>query len=154
MKIEGSFQVAASPERVWDSIWEADAVAAWVPGCLHARWEGRERVRGEVEQSVAQLKARFAFDLEVTAIQPPRHLSLQGGGEGISIASQVNMTLDIDLEAVGDLPDETPETRVRYAMNAEITGKLALAGNLVLKLKAKQLQKEMAQGVKALLESS
>ncbi len=153
MKIEGSFQVAASPERVWDSIWEADAVAAWVPGCLHAHWEGRERVRGEVEQSVAQLKARFAFDLEVAGMEAPRHLSFKGGGEGITIASQVNMTLDIDLEAVGNLQGETVETRVRYVMNADITGKLALAGNLVLKLKAKELQKEMARGVKGLLES-
>ena len=148
MKIAGSFQVAASPERVWDSFWEDAAVPAWVPGCVHAQWEGRERVRGEVEQSVAQLKARFAFELEVAGMDPPRHLSLKGSGEGITIASQVNMTLDIDLEAAGD-----SETRVAYVMNADITGKLALAGNLVLKLKAKELQKEMARGVKGLLET-
>ncbi len=147
MRFEGGFEIQAPLERVWDSFWDASMMEAWLPGCQKATWEGRERVVGEVEQSVAQLKARFAFEMEVVENDPPRVLRLRGEGKGISLGSSVSLDMSIRLE-----PAEGNGTRVAYEMEASITGKLALVGNFVLKIKTRELEKQMAAQVKARLE--
>ena len=147
MRFEGGFEIEAPPEKVWDSFWDEAMMTAWLPGCQEAHWEGRERVVGEVEQSVAQLKARFAFEMEVVENDPPRQLRLRGEGRGISLGSSVSLEMNIRLE-----PAEGNRTRVAYEMEARITGKLALAGNFVLKIKTRELERLMAAQVKQRLE--
>ncbi len=121
--------------------------SAWLPGCRQARWEGEGRVIAEVSQSVAHLKADFRFDLEVAERTPPTRLVLRGTGEGLSISSGVTVEVEIDLEAA-----EGNATEVRYRSTVGLSGPLAKVGEAVLKLKARQVQKEMAANVKAALE--
>ena len=147
MRFEGGFEIEAPPEKVWDSFWDEAMMTAWLPGCQEAHWEGRTRVVGEVEQSVAQLKARFAFEMEVVENDPPRQLRLRGEGRGISLGSSVSLEMNIRLE-----PAEGNRTRVAYEMDARITGKLALVGNFVLKIKTRELERLMAAQVKQRLE--
>ena len=65
----------------------------------------------------------------------------------IAIGSSVSLDMSIRLEpAAGD------GTRVAYEMEATITGKLALVGNFVLKIKTRELERQMAAQVKARLE--
>ncbi|MEE8436600.1 MAG: SRPBCC domain-containing protein [bacterium] len=147
MRYEGGFEIEAPPEKVWESFWDEAMMTAWLPGCQEAHWEGRKRVVGEVEQSVAQLKARFAFEMEVVENEPPRHIRLRGEGRGISLGSSVSLEMSIRLE-----PAEGNRTRVAYEMEARITGKLALVGNFVLKIKTRELERLMAAQVKERLE--
>ncbi len=147
MRYEGGFEIEASQEKVWESFWDETMMTAWLPGCQEAHWEGRTRIVGEVEQSVAQLKARFAFEMDVVENEPPRSIRLRGEGRGISLGSSVTLDMSIRLE-----PAEGNGTRVAYEMEARITGKLALAGNFVLKIKTRELERLMAAQVKARLE--
>jgi carbon monoxide dehydrogenase subunit G len=148
MQIKGGFELSVSPQRVWDSFWNPGAMQAWLPGCTSAVWEGETRVTGEVEQSVAQLKAVFAFKMEVVEREPLRRLRLRGRGEGLTISSQVAIDMTISLE-----PAEGQGTRVAYVMDSDISGPLSHVGSFVLKLKAKELQKSVAASVKARLEA-
>lgn len=148
MEIKGEFEVKAPVQRVWDSFWDASLMPAWLPGCKHVQWDGRQHVHGEAEQSVAQLKATFAFDLAVVDEQEPDRLHLAGKGTGQTIASDVALDMVVELA-----PLAASATRIRYVMNAEISGMLANVGNFVLKLKAKELQRRLAEDVRASLES-
>ena len=147
MKVEGEFEVAATLERVWDSIWDEGTLVHWIPGCKSARWEGAERVTGELSQSVAQLKADFTFDLRVVEQSPPHSIRLRGSGQGVAINSGVELEMALHLSAVDD-----GATRVVYRTEAAISGRLAKVGEFVLKLKAKEVQKLLARNVKAALE--
>lgn len=147
MEISGEFEIRASAERVWSSFWDESLMPAWIPGCKSVRWEGHQRVIGEVEQSVAQLKATFRFDLEVIEKQEPVRLHLAGTGQGKTISSDVQLDMTVELA-----PLDAAATRIKYVMNAEIGGALANVGNFVLKLKAKDLQKHMIKDVRSRLE--
>jgi carbon monoxide dehydrogenase subunit G len=147
MEIRGEFDIKAPVQRVWASFWDEALMPAWLPGCKAVQWEGDRRVHGEVEQSVAQLKATFAFDLEVVEKEEPVRLHLAGTGEGKTIASDVRMDMNVELT-----PLDGTATRIKYIMHAEIGGALANIGNFVLKLKAKDLQQRMAQDVRSRLE--
>lgn len=147
MKIDGEFQIAAHQQRVWDSFWDDATMRAWVPGCQKATWEGTQRVTAEVTQSVAHLKADFEFDLEVAGQDAPSMLRLQGTGEGKGIGTSVEVTVEIALATVDD-----GATRVSYESEVHITGRLAMVGEIVLKLKAKEVQGQMVRAVKMALE--
>jgi len=147
MDLNGEFDIAAPVEQVWASFWDEHIMPAWLPGCQSVQWDGKERVHGEVEQSVAQLKATFAFDMHVTERKECERLRLSGIGKGKTINSDVTVEMDVAMQAL-----DGGRTRVNYVMKTEITGALAKVGNFVLKLKAKDLQKRMAQNVRARLE--
>jgi hypothetical protein len=147
MDLSGAFEIRAPVERVWASLWDERIMPAWLPGCTSAKWDGDQRVHGEVEQSVAQLKATFAFDLHVTERKEHERLRLIGTGQGKSIHSSVNVDMELALQAL-----DGGRTQVTYVMKTEITGALAKVGNFVLKLKARDLQQRMAQNVRACLE--
>jgi carbon monoxide dehydrogenase subunit G len=147
MEFRGEFDIKAPVQRVWASFWDETLMPAWLPGCKAAQWEGDRRVQGEVEQSVAQLKATFAFDLEVVEKQEPVRLHLAGTGKGKTISSDVRVDMIVELA-----PLEGAATHITYIMNAEIGGVLANVGNFVLKLKGKELQRRMAQDVRSRLE--
>ena len=66
---------------------------------------------------------------------------------GSSLGSSVSMEMNIRLE-----PAAGNRTLVAYEMEARITGKLALVGNFVLKIKTRELERLMAAQVKQRLE--
>lgn len=148
MEIRGEFNVKSPMQRVWDSFWDAALMPAWLPGCKQVQWDGEQRVYGEAEQSVAQLKATFAFDLAVVDREAPARLHLAGKAQGVTIASDVALDMRVELAPLDD-----SATHIVYVMNAEIGGMLANVGNFVLKLKAKELQRRMAEDVRARLEA-
>ena len=147
MEIAGEFEIGAPVERVWASLWDERTMPAWLPGCKAAHWDGDGRVHGEVEQSVAQLNATFAFDMRVIDKQPPERLRLSGSGRGRTIKSDVTVDMDVTLH-----PLDSGAARVTYVIKAELTGALAKVGNFVLKLKAKDLQQRMVEAVRSRLE--
>ena len=147
MRIAGEFQIEAPIERVWQSFWNEETMRCWIPGCKTARWESSERIVGELQQSVAQLKAVFAFDLKVVENSPPHRIRLRGTGEGVAINSGVVLEMEVKLSEV-----DAAATHVAYVSQVEISGRLAKAGEVVLKIKAKEVQRLLAQNVKAVLE--
>jgi uncharacterized protein len=147
MEFRGEFDIKAPVQRVWASFWDEALMPAWLPGCKAVQWEGDQRVHGEVEQSVAQLKATFGFDLEVVDKQEPVRLHLAGMGQGKTISSDVRLDMNVELA-----PLEGAATHITYVLNAEIGGALANVGNFVLKLKARDLQQRMVKDVRSRLE--
>lgn len=148
MRVTGAFEVAAPPKRVWDSLWAAETLPAWIPGCKHVEWTGPAQIVATVEQTIALLKAGFQFDLTVVERQEQRHVRLQGSGSAEALGSAVQMDMALNLApAAGG-------TSVQYEVEVAITGRLATIGDFVLKAKAKDLQRELVKSVKSRLESA
>lgn len=148
MQIQGTFQVKAPVEKVWNSLWDEQTLPVWVPGCTRASLSGN-RVKATVEQSVGFLKARFDLDLEVVEREELKRVVLQGGGKDALTQSQVRLTLSLEME-----PSQDGSTEVRYKADAQITGRIATIGHFVIQAKAKEIERELIQRVKAQLEGS
>ncbi len=78
---------------------------------------------------------------------PPHRIRLQGTGEGITIGSGV--VLDMEMELT---PLDEGATRAAYVSDAEISGRLAMVGEAVLKIKAREVQRVLEREVRAALE--
>jgi len=147
MQIQGTFELNVAPGRVWASFWNPAAMAAWLPGCTRIEWDGDCRLTGEVEQSVPQREALFAFEMAVLEREPERRPRLKGRGEGKTISSRVEIDMTLELE-----PLERGGTRVRYHMDTEIIGPISHVGSYILKLKAKEPKRSVSEQVRARLE--
>lgn len=147
--VSGSFEIKAPPVRVWDSLWDPKTLPVWIPGCIRAEWSTADTAEVEVEQTVALLKARFAFELAVVGREAPRYARVAGSGAAPALGSGVTMdgTLTLEPGAVADT------TLAQYEVDVQVTGRLATVGHFILTSKAKELQREVARRVKQQLEN-
>lgn len=121
---EGSTIVAATVDRVWDMLLDADTLAAVIPGCHSVEKISATHFRADVTLGVGPVKGRYKADVKLSDLDPPHGVTLtgavsgalgSGGGSGrVSLAS-------------------VPEgARISYTYEASIGGKVAMVGARLL----------------------
>lgn len=147
MKIEGAFDVAAPREAVYRYITDPGLMARCVPGCEEIEPLDSMRYRARVLVAMANLNVRFNLVVQVTQEEPPvRVLSQTRGEEGsrASILAAENSVTLVTLDDTG--------TRVQYASEVSITGRLGKFALGVMKKKVESLGQEFAGRFRAQLE--
>jgi carbon monoxide dehydrogenase subunit G len=79
----------------------------------------------------------------VTRAEPPREIEASVEGTPLGIVGRMTATSTTTLTEVGD------ETKIEYAVDATLTGKLGSLGQPVLKSKAREMEKQFAQRLAA-----
>ena len=143
MKIENSFRVPASRDRVWRFIQSAEEVGACFPGCESVDVLGDGRFRAKVRVKLGPIKALFNIDIERTDEAPMESASYSTRGEEGGRASRLSARSRLTLRAV----DER-ETEIGYASEISIAGRLGRFGAGVMKKKADDLGGQFAQAVR------
>lgn len=139
MKIEDSFEVAAPRERVWRLITDPETVAGCVPGCGGVEVVSPTLYRAKVSIKVGPIKANFNMEVELIEETPPTEVRSKSRGEEGSRASTVSSDNLLRLEAIDD-----DNTRVFYAADVSVVGRLGKFGLGVMKKKAESLGKDFA----------
>lgn len=147
MKIEGAFDVAAPREAVYRYITDPGLMARCVPGCEEIEPLDSMRYRARVLVAMANLNVRFNLVVQVTQEEPPvRVLSQTRGEEGsrASILAAENSVTLVRLDDAG--------TRVQYASDVSVTGRLGKFALGVMKKKVESLGQEFAGRFRAQIE--
>lgn len=132
MRIEGEQLIPAVPDSVWALIQDPEVLRSCTPGVKTLERSGSDRYEATVEIAVAGIKGRYAGELLLRDLVEPRSLSLEVHGRGDM--GVVDGRIAVSLEAVGDT-----STRLVYAGDVEIGGRIARAGQRVLGGVAKML---------------
>jgi carbon monoxide dehydrogenase subunit G len=74
----------------------------------------------------------------VTRAEPPREIEASVEGTPLGIVGRMTATSVTTLTEVGD------ETKIAYAVDAALTGKLGSLGQPVLRSKAREMEKQFA----------
>lgn len=143
MKIENSFVVPASRDRVWRFIESAEEVGACVPGCESVDVVGDGRFKAKVRVKFGPIKALFNIDIERTGEKPMESATYTTRGEEGGRASRLSARSRLTLRAVGER-----ETEIGYASEISIAGRLGRFGAGVMKKKADDLGGQFAQAVR------
>jgi carbon monoxide dehydrogenase subunit G len=143
MIVTGEITLPAPRETVFQVLQNAPFFASCVEGVRDLKEIDATHYDAVLETKVAFMKFTFKVSVEVTKLSPPDRIEAKIEGTPLGIVGRMTAT------SVTDLIDAGGETLVKYAIDANITGKLGSMGQPVLKSKAKDMEQKFAGKMRA-----
>ena len=132
MEFTGRYLVPAPLETTWAALNDPDILKACIPGCQEMTKTDATHFSASATLKIGPVKATFKAKIEMADLDPPRHCTLKGEGQG-GVAGFARGEADVTL---------TPEpggTALAYTAKAAIGGKLAQIGQRLIDGAAKQI---------------
>ena len=122
---EGSAEVGASPQAVWDMLLDPNTLQAVIPGCHSVEKISDTHFRAEVTLGIGPVKGKYRAEVKLSDLDPPHAVTLSGAADGAlgHGAGAGRITL---------VPREGGGTTLTYKYDAEIGGKVASIGGRLL----------------------
>ncbi|MCC6775964.1 MAG: SRPBCC family protein [Hyphomicrobiales bacterium] len=143
MKVTGDMSIAAPREAVYAKVRDARFFASCVDGVQDLNEIDADHYTAVLETKVAYLKFKFNVAVEVTRADAPREIEAKIEGTPLGIVGRLTATSMTRLE------DENGGTKVSWEIEAALTGKLGSLGQPVLRSKAKEMERQFAERMRA-----
>ena len=143
MKFTGNISVPAPREAVYAKVRDARFFASCVEGVRDLNEIDSDHYTAVLDTKVAYLKFKFNVAVEVVRADPPSEIEAKIEGTPLGIVGRLTAS------SVTRLADEGPGTKVSYEIDAALTGKLGSLGQPVLRSKAKELERQFAERMRA-----
>ncbi|MEM6386492.1 MAG: carbon monoxide dehydrogenase subunit G [Pseudomonadota bacterium] len=147
MKMNDERVIAAAPDVVWAALLDADVLKACVPGCQEMSGSAEEGFTATVVQKVGPVKATFKGAVTLSNVDAPNSLTLTGEGKG-GAAGFAKGSSSVTL-----VP-ESENTRLVYAVDASVGGKLAQLGSRLIDSFAKKMADQFFERFQAVVEGT
>lgn len=131
MKLSGTAQLSAPPDRVWAALNDPDVLARTIPGCEQLAETGTDEYRMTVSAGVASIKGTYLGRVRISDRVEPTSYVLHASGSGGP--GTVSADCTVRLAAGGD------GTTVTYDADAAVGGVIAGVGQRVLSGVAKKM---------------
>lgn len=135
MDFKGDHEFGASRSKVYAAFFDANVLSAAIPGCKEAKWVNPQTLELTVDLNIPGVKGTYYGVLQVSDQQEPSHFKLN------IQRNQVKGSATIDLAEAG------AKTKLTYTGEAELSGPLKAADNLVGAQAAKLLLGKFFNGV-------
>lgn len=135
MQVTGANRISATPQMVWDALFDPAVLRQCIPGCEEVRQISPTEFTAAVVLKIGPVKAKFAGKVTLSNLVPPRACQMTGEGSG-GAAGFAKGVAAVKIE-----PDGT-ETIVSYTADAQIGGKLAQLGSRMIESTTKKLADE------------
>jgi carbon monoxide dehydrogenase subunit G len=145
--MDGSVELKAPKELVWDKLNDAQVLKECIPGCESLESEGDAGFRAIAKIKIGPVSARFMGVVTLSDIDAPNGYKISGSGEG-GLAGFAKGG------AIVSLAEDGAVTRLSYIVDAQIGGKLAQLGQRLIAGTAKKLADEFFKKLAAIVEES
>ena len=136
MQMNDSQLIPASREKVFAALNDPAILQSCIPGCQKLEVTAPNEMTATVVVKVGPVKATFGGKVTLSDIDPPNGYRISGEGSG-GVAGFAKGGASVTLT------EEGPEsTRLAYAVDAQIGGKLAQLGSRLIDSTAKKLAGE------------
>ncbi|MGE0062364.1 MAG: carbon monoxide dehydrogenase subunit G [Xanthobacteraceae bacterium] len=132
MTMTGEYQLAASREKVWAALNDAEVLKRCIPGCEELNKVSDTEFQAVATQKIGPVKARFKGKVNLTDLDPPNGYRIVGEGDG-GIAGFAKGGATVALV------DKDGGTLLTYNVEAQIGGKLAQLGQRLVNGAAKKV---------------
>lgn len=148
MNLTGAFTVAAPREAVFERLADPVFFASCFDGVSGLTATGDGRYDALFETTVAYMTFRFKMKVEMTRLERPELIEARIEGSPIGIVGRLSAT------SRTELADEGADTRIRYAIESVLAGRLGSLGQPVLKAKARDMERQLVQRLSAAFQPS
>jgi carbon monoxide dehydrogenase subunit G len=135
MKMTGEELIAAPREAVWKALNDTDILKKCIPGCESITRHSPTRMEARVVVKVGPVKAGFTGVVNLTDMDPPNGYRISGEGKG-GLAGFATGGANVRLE------DATGGTLLKYDVDAQVGGKLAMLGSRLIDASAQSLARQ------------
>jgi carbon monoxide dehydrogenase subunit G len=143
MNVTGEITIDAPREAVFSALKNAPFFASCIDGVRDLKEIDATHYDAVLDTKVAYMKFTFKVSVEVTRLLPPERIEAKIEGTPLGIVGRFTAV------SATDLIDAGSETLVKYAIDANLTGKLGSMGQPVLKSKAKEMEQKFAEKMRA-----
>ena len=143
MKFTGDISVPAPREAVYAKVRDARFFASCVEGVRDLNEIDSDHYTAVLDTKVAYLKFKFNVAVEVVRADPPHEIEAKIEGTPLGIVGRLTAG------SVTRLAEENGGTKISYEIEAALTGKLGSLGQPVLRSKAKELERQFAERMRA-----
>ncbi len=124
MRINGTAELAAAPDRVFEALNDPAVLAATIPGCEALQRVSDDTYALTVTAGVASIKGTYEGRVVLSDQQPPHSFTLRASGSGAP--GSVDATVGVRLAPQGE------GTRVEYDADAVVGGMVGGVGQRML----------------------
>jgi len=132
MEFTGRYLVPAGINVTWAALNDPEILKACIPGCHEMIKTDPTHFEAAATLKIGPVRATFKAKIEMADVEPPRHCTLKGEGQG-GVAGFARGEADVTLTPEGD------DTALAYTAKAAIGGKLAQIGQRLIDGAAKQI---------------
>jgi carbon monoxide dehydrogenase subunit G len=143
MNVTGEFTVNAPRDEVFRTLRDANSFVRFVDGVQDLKEIDPTHYQAVFETRVAYLKFKFAVTVELTRIHEPSEIEAKIEGTPLGMVGRLTAKSITKLEEAGN------ETKVTYSVESSLAGRLGSIGQPVLRSKAKDMEKQFAQRLRA-----
>jgi carbon monoxide dehydrogenase subunit G len=138
MKFTGQLTVKAPREAVYKAVRDARFFASCVEGVQDLQETAPDTYAAVFATKVAYMSFKFKVTVQVVRADEPREIEAKVEGTPLGIVGRLTATALTTLTEAGD------ETKIEYAVDAALTGKLGSLGQPVLNSKAKEMERQFS----------
>lgn len=135
MEMTGEQRIPVQQEAVWRALNDLDVLKACIPGCESIAPAGDNQFDVALTAKVGPVSAKFKGKLALADLNPPHSYNLSFEGQG-GVAGFAKGGAQVTLTPEGG------DTRLGYAVKANVGGKLAQIGSRLIDGAAKKLAEQ------------
>ncbi|MBA3515812.1 MAG: carbon monoxide dehydrogenase subunit G [Pyrinomonadaceae bacterium] len=141
MKIEGTHQLQATRERVYECLTDPQVLQRCIPGCERLEKTNENTYSAALRAGVGTIKGVFTGTVKLEDMRPPEHYRIVVAGKGTP--GFMKGTGDLDLEA----QDEA--TLIKYTGDLQVGGTIANVGQRMIQGTAKMMASQFFLALEA-----
>lgn len=142
MIIEGKFAVKAPIQKLWDTLFDVQSLAACIPGTEEIKQIDDKTYDVTMKQKVGIIKVKMKGRQTLTKVEAPTHLEMEGDAEDLTKLGRMKDKVTMDLKDLGN-----GEVEIAYNMDVSMVGKLAMFGDRVMRSKATEVEREFVKNL-------
>ncbi len=132
MKMSGEEMIAAPRAAVWKALNDTNVLKSCIPGCDSIIRHSATKLEAKVTIKLGPVKAGFTGVVNLSDMDPPNGYRISGEGKG-GLAGFASGGADVKLE------DVSGGTLLKYDVDAQVGGKLAMLGSRLIDSTAQSL---------------
>ena len=132
MQMTGQYRIEAPRQTVWEALNDVEVLRACIPGVEEIDKTSDTSFTAKVRAKVGPVSARFAGDVTLSDLDPPKGYTISGEGKG-GAAGFAKGGARVNLEEDGGA------TLLNYEVEAQVGGKLAQIGSRLIDGTAKKM---------------
>ena len=141
MKLEGTHQLHASRERVYQSLVDPQVLRRCIPGCERLEKTGDNTFAATIRVGVGSIKGLFNGNVRLEDMRPPQHYRIVVDGKGAP--GFMKGSGDLDLEEANET------TIIKYVGEIQVGGTIAGVGQRMIQGTAKMMAAQFFTALEA-----